>query len=127
MNILINLLFIKNKEEFNNKLKTFENFYDDKIIIENINEILNVNNIIINNYNNITNNNNIANNSNFFNNSNKQLENLFSEYLNISKIYFPSPFIQLKIIDNFSYKNKLNNDEIWDCVLSNTKNILFLI
>jgi WD40 repeat protein len=112
LNILMNLLFIKNEEEFKNKLKNFENLFDDKIIIENINEILNVNNI--NNENN-----NFINN--IFNSSNLRLENIFSEYLNINKIYFPQKFYQLKIIDNFSYKNKLNNDEIWDCILSNTK------
>jgi WD40 repeat protein len=112
----MNLLFIKNQEEFNNKLKSFENLFDDKIIIENINEILNINNIN-NNFNNE--NNNFINN--IFNSTNLRLENIFSEYLNINKIYFPQKFFQLKIIDNFSYKNKLNNDEIWDCILSNTK------
>ena len=116
LNILMNLLFIKNQEEFNNKLKSFENLFDDKIIIENINEILNINNIN-NNFNNE--NNNFINN--IFNSTNLRLENIFSEYLNINKIYFPQKFFQLKIIDNFSYKNKLNNDEIWDCILSNTK------
>ena len=114
LNILMNLLFIKDKNEFEIKLKSFENLFDDKIIIENINEILNINNNI--NFEN----NNIENN-NIFISSNIHLENIFSEYLNISKIYFPEKFFQLKIIDNFSFKNKLNNDEIWDCILSNTK------